>query len=344
MDSIARRRLLVDLLKIPPALLGLASLPGLQESLASSENALQSRVSLAESNRIKLYQDAFAVYSQMHLVRTAQDALPEIEGWIARIQDEIDTSTTPSRELLLAKWRLHALCAKIYGEDACSWLEASEHLNASLELATAVQSADLQAASLYRSSAVHVAQKNLALAKTELDGALLYANGAQSHIRGAVFVDAALVHASLATDGASVTSAQRLLDQAEKYTDRPFDDGVMNFSAGKYQLIKARTLLALNRPGKALECLDDAEADISQKERRRLAILTIFQAECYIKMKRPEYDTALLLLMDALTTSREIKSTFNIKHIQRLYRMLHASNYGTSPQVADLALRLRELR
>jgi len=211
-----------------------------------------------------------------------------------------------------------------------------------LEIATSLQSADLQAASLYRSSAVHIALKNLALVKTELDGALLYAKSAQAYIKGAVFADAALAHASVATDIAGVTSAQRLLDQAEKLVDQPFDDGVMNFSRGKYQLIKARTLLALNRPGKALASLDEAEAGINQRERRRLAILNIFRAECYIKAKRPEYDTALLLLMDALTTSNDIHSTFNIKHIERLYKALRTSSYGTSPDVADLSLALRE--
>ncbi|HXR66319.1 MAG TPA: hypothetical protein VN729_10365, partial [Ktedonobacteraceae bacterium] len=214
-----------------------------------------------------------------------------------------------------------------------------------LEIATSLQSADLQAASLYRASAVHIAQKNFALAKTELDGALLYAQSAQTHIKGAVFAaDAALAHALATTDIAGITSAQRLLDQAEKYVDHPFDDGVMNFSEGKYQLIKARTLLTLNRTGKALECLDDAEAGINQRERRRLAILNIFRAECYIKMKRPEYDTALLLLVDAFTTSSDIHSTFNVKHIKRLYKTLKASNYGASPQVADLGLLLREQR
>ena len=157
-----------------------------------------------------------------------------------------------------------------------------------------------------------------------------------------MFADAALAHASVATDIAGVTSAQRLLDQAEKLVDQPFDDGVMNFSRGKYQLIKARTLLALNRPGKALASLDEAEAGINQRERRRLAILNIFRAECYIKAKRPEYDTALLLLMDALTTSNDIHSTFNIKHIERLYKALRTSSYGTSPDVADLSLALRE--
>lgn len=280
----------------------------------------------------------------MHLVGTAQGALSEIEGWIARIQSDIESSKIQAKELLRTKWSLHALCAKIYGEDACNWLEAFEHLNASLEIATSLQSADLQAASLYRSSAVHIALKNFALAKTELGGALLYVKSAQPYIKGAVFAGAALAHASVATDIAGATSAQRLLDQAEKLVDQPLDDGVMNFSIGKYQLIKARTLLALSRPGKALESLDEAEVGINQRERRRLAILNIFRAECYIKMKRPEYDTALLLLMDAFAASSNIQSNFNIKHIERLYKALRTSSYGTSPQVADLGLALRDRR
>lgn len=157
-------------------------------------------------------------------------------------------------------------------------------------------------------------------------------------------MDAALVHATASSDMAGITYAQQLLDQAEQFVGSPVDDGVMNFSEGKYQLIKARTLIALHRPGKALESLDEAETGIDPKERRRLAFLDIMRAECYVKMKRPEYDTALLLLMEALTTSKAIQSIFNIRYIERLYTSLATSSYGSSPQVADLGLSLREWR
>lgn len=347
LDSIERRRVLASLLKIPPALLGLSSLEDLPENF---DKYIQAPTNVQNSHgknvgNVQLYRDAFTVYSLQHNTYTAQDALLDIEQWITRIQADLSgVQSQQQAELSSILWNFHALSAKIYGEDLCQWKPAFEHLNASLEIATALNNCDLQASSLYRSGAVYVARKNLALAKSSIDGALSYMKKAQDHIKGAVCVDAALIYASTSTDMGGVTYAHRLLDQAELYISKPVNDGVMNFSVGKYHLIKARTLIALNRPGKALECLEDAQSDITPNERRRLAFLDIMWAECYTKMKRAEYDKAVNLLMEALITSKAIKSTFNITHISRLYKIVSESAYGNSPEIADLGMQLGKLQ
>ena len=337
LDSIERRRLLADLLRIPPALLGLASF--------TEQHAATFIQADTQASTIKLYQSALSVYTTMHTTGTAQEVLPDIEGWVFRIQADLDqTKSAQQSSLLRVLWGFHTVCTKIYGEDTCDWSRAFDHVNASLEIASILQDTNMQASSLYRSSAVYVAQRNFALAKTAIDGAMIYAKKADPHIIGAVLVDAALVHGTTSVDMAGNIYVQKLLEQAEQYASTTIDDGVMNFGRGKYQLIKARTLLAVDRPGKALECLDEAEEGISVHEKRRLAFLDIMRADCYTKLKRPEYDTAVLLLMEAFDTSKTIKSSFNIKHIDRLYKILATSTYGTSPQVADLGLSLREWR
>jgi tetratricopeptide (TPR) repeat protein len=267
-----------------------------------------------------------------------------VEEHVRKVREKSNNANSSQRPALLSLlWDFHVLCAKIYGDDMCLATPALTHINAAMELAIELDSADLQASTLYRSSAIHVYERST-LALADIDGALVYAQKGRSHIRGAILVDAALVHATADSGLAKETYVQRLLEQAEKYTDNAVDDGTMNFSLGKYQLIKARSLLALERPGKALECLDEAAERIDPDQRRRLAYLDILRAECYLKLKRPQYDRASKLLADGFAISDAIKSTYNIKQAKRVFKHLSASPYGSAPEVVDLEMSLRGIR
>lgn len=347
LDSIERRRVLADILKIPPALLGLTSLTDLTEILHRNQEGVFSTSPLLKNAHIdreiiKLYQDAFHVYSEMYMTGMTENSASVLEDWITRIQQDLVYAQSSQKTILLrVLWNFHALVARIYCDEMI-WLRSFNHLDSALELATALNSPDLQAVSLYRSSAVHFVRRNYALAKVDLDSALVYAKNASPHIRGTILVDAGLAYALTTTDLASATYAQKLLDQAEKYAGTWVDDGIMNFGSGKYLLRRARTLIALERPGKALEFLDDAEDELNPTQKLKLAFINIARAECYIRLKHPELDKASVLLMEAFEASKAIKSEFNIGHVQRLYNVLDTSNYGTSPEVADLGIALRE--
>ena len=267
---------------------------------------------------------------------------PALEDWIPRVQSELTHASSSQRlELLPILWEYHALLSRVYC-DAMIWQKSFSHINAALEIATSLDSADLQASSLYRSAAVHFVQRNVLLAKSDLDGALVYAKSAKPHIKGTILLDAGLAYATVYSDRANATYAQSLLDQAEQLAGKAVDDGVMNFDTGKYLLRRARALIALGRPGKALEYLDDAEEKLLPSQRLKLAFVNIARADAYMKLKRPEYDLALYLLKDAFDASKAIKSDFNIGHVQRLYSTLAKSPYGPSPDVADLGLALRD--
>ncbi len=355
LDSLKRRRLLSTILKIPPVLLGLGSLPDLTEYLKHSQNgeiALSSasvalKSGAIEPSTIKLYQDAFLVYSEMHSTATAQDALFDIGQWIGRIKDDTDRAQ-PSQKPFLYRtlWGFHDLNAKIYSDDLNDWARSFDHLNTALELANLLNDNDLRAASLYRSGQIRFAQRNFTLAKSDLDGAVAYAKNGSPHIKGAIFAAAGLAYALVETDMAGKVTAQRLFDQAEPYASVAgnTDEHIIKFGMGKYLLERADALISLGRPAKALEILDEAESGLDSAQKRRIAYLNILRAECYTKLKRPEYDTALGLLLDAFDASQTIKSGFNIGHIERLHKLLGASSYGTSPAVADLGISLREWR
>ncbi len=347
LDSIDRRRAIAEILKIPPVLLGLASLEDLLALLEHNNTAKMAKASHVSMETIKLYQDTLSIYSEKHNTFTAKDSSIDIEKWIGRIQHDLSTASQRQRaDMYRVLWGFHNLAAKVY-DDMYDWVNALSHVNNAREIAMEMNSNDFLAASLYRSSQLHFSQKNPLLAKSDLTAALDYAKKSTNlSLKGAVFSEAALSLALVDPDMAATTYAQRLLDEAEKYAGKHAegDEFSLRFTTGRYLFTRGSALLALKRPAVALEYLDDAEETLDLSQKRRLAYINILRAEAYMRLKRPEYDHAMALLLGALDVSKAIKSGFNIGRIRSLYKLLTMSSYGNSPQVADLGLQLRDWR
>jgi transcriptional regulator with XRE-family HTH domain len=348
LDSIERRRALAQILKIPPVLLGLSSLDDLtvflqKQDCHSDRKVYEKKEGGIDNHTMQLYRDAFTLYNDTHSVGTAQGSIDEIEQWVERIHEALLSTLANMRqrtELQHLLWNFHALSAKIYGDDLFDWEHAFHHLNQSLTLAVEMNSSDLQAASLYRSAQIHFAQRNYSLAKSDLDGSLVHARNASPSIKGASFASAGLAYAIVEKDQAGMTYAQKLLDEAEKYASTSDNSNIITFNTGKYLLDRADALMSLGRPSKALEVLDDAEELTNTNQRRRIAYLNILRAECYIRLKKPDYAMAAMLLSEALTVSEAVHSSFNISHIKRLHKLIASSPYGNSPDVVELGIRL----
>lgn len=353
LDSIERRRLLAEILKVPPILLGIGATDGLEEFLknyqATTGNTVSAPVLLkgthVKQETIKLYRDAFLIYSNQHSTSTAQGSIFEIEQWVGRIQDDLPhVENTQTSTLQRTLWDFHALTAKIYADDLCDWNNASIHLNSALELANLLNSNDLRSASLYRSAQIRFAQRNFFLAKSDLDSAIGFVKHGSPSLKGAIYAAASLAHALVDKDEAGRKYALSLMDQAGKYVpddSKATDELAIKFSQGKYLAEKADTLITLGRPGMALDVLDDAEEGTNSLEARRLAYIDILRAEANMKLKNPQHDTATQLLINAFGTSSSIKSGYNIGYISRLYTQLAKSSYGNSTQVSDLGILLR---
>jgi tetratricopeptide (TPR) repeat protein len=287
------------------------------------------------------------VYSELHSTRTAQHAVFEIEQWVSRIERILpDTQPVQRATLYRTLWHFHDLMARIYS-DNLDWTPTFDHLNAAMNVANLLDSNELRMVSLYRSGTTRMDQRNFLAAKSDMDGAVKYAQFVSDpSIKGAVFSAAGLAYALVETDGTAITVAQRFLDQAEHYAGevQVSDSYDIRFNLAMYFRERADTLLSLGRPGKALAILDEAEELQDPSYKRRSAYLDILRAEAYTRLKRPEFDTAVTLLSDALETSKTIQSAYCIGYIRRIYAVLAASSYGTSPVVADLGMSLRELR
>jgi DNA-binding XRE family transcriptional regulator len=347
LDSIERRRAIAEILKIPPMLLGLASLEDLLALLEHSNLSQATKTSSVRSGTIRLYQDTLGIYREKHATSTAKEASIDIEKWIERIQGDLAGANQKQQvEMYRVLWGFHDLAARVY-DDGYDWVSAFSHVNAARALALEMKSDDFLAASLYRSSQLHFSQNNPLLARSDVLAALDYAKkSTDPSLRGAVFSEAALALALVETDLAAATHAQQLFDQAERCARERTgnDEFALRFTTGRYLFTRGSALLALKRPSAALEYLDTAESLLDASQRRRLAYVTILRAEAYLRLRRPEYDSAITLLLEAFETSRAVQSGFNIGRIHRLHNVLLASNYKNSPQVADLGLLLRNWR
>jgi transcriptional regulator with XRE-family HTH domain len=349
LDSIERRQLIATLLKIPPAFLGLASLEEFAATLkkdAGHENAPATQISSrarVDDEMLDLYQSALDVYESKFAGRTITSSVPAINRWIERIQESA-TDARGARKLpfLRILWSFHLLLAKTCGYDLCDWIQTFKHLDEAKELAEMLDDPDLRSTAFCYSGNFYLHRQKPLLARIEFDASIQFAQTALPQTRGSVYAYASLAQAMAATDLSDGIHAQKLLDKAERYTGT--SQNIIRFAEGDYLKHRAKTLIALQKYGNALECLDDAEEKHEITDTRPLEYLNILRAECFLKQKRPAYEQTIWLLRGVAEQNQHIKEQSHLNHALRLFKLLAASPYGNSPEVADLGISLRKLQ
>src|SRR4029077_1645438 len=133
---------------------------------------------------------------------------------------------------------------KAYSSDLCNWGKTFEHMDNAIEIATALDDRDLQAASFYISAYTRLQQIRPILAKVDIDSALLYAKGALPQTRGGIYGLAAVYQAQ-DTSTTGITLTQKLLDDAEHYTGAKSEIKTIKFWSGKYFLDRANVFIEL---------------------------------------------------------------------------------------------------
>lgn len=344
LDSIERRRTLSTILKIPPVLLGLGSLDDIVEIVTGQKAPIQQKEIDVEPATIQQYQNQYHIYDKLFAAGMTYDLIATIERQIKQLDAHIQNSHKNNKNTLLhILWKYEILCTKIYASDFAKWDKSFQHINNAIQIADELSDRDLQAVSMYTAGVNYVRQGWLGLAKTAIDSALMYAKGALPQTKGAIYSLEAFYHTE--RDGIpSSFSIQKLLDMAEQYAGAKSDLKTVKFGKGTFLFHKAQALIDLGRPGKALELLDDAERHISPTKKRMLVYLDIMRARCHIEQKKPEYEHAARILEETIGSIKEIRIARHIHHIERLYNTLVASSYGSSPDMADLGLALRELK
>jgi transcriptional regulator with XRE-family HTH domain len=340
LDSIERRRVLATILKIPPVLLGLDSLDHIVE-LATGQHA---PIQTASTNHPD-YQNTYNVYKKMYHDGLSYMILRDIEAQAKQLEDGIKNNHLDDKELSLhLLWQYEVLCAKIFSADVSDWAKTFEHIDNAKDIATYLDDRDLQAASLCYSAIFHFRQGRIGAAKMDIDGAATYAKGSLPQTRGIICSKSACIYAESDTSTSGIVLAQSMLDKAEKLTESREDRATISFGKDDFYLDKAYVLNRLNRHAKSLEMLEDAERYVQAAGKRHSVFLEIKKAQCYIEQKKPEYEQAIWMLLNAVETSKEIKVARNMEQVNKLYEKLAASSYAKSPDVADLGMQIQKLR
>lgn len=342
LQHMERRQLIAQLLKIPPALLGLASYQHLEEYLQGGEKK-SSTTRLVEGD-IQLYHDILPLFKSAYEQSVLQSKNPE--AWIARIYTAIEQAHgNTKQQLLRVLWEYHILAARMYYHDVFNIQLATRHLDTAREIAVQLNDNELQAASHYYLAEMYLERGRPLLAKDELNGALL-TKSVNPQARGRLLTYTALATAMMPTPSlADSIDITNMLKEAEGYANAPIvtnDASALLFNPIIYLEDKAEVFIALKRYDKAIEALEDAE-DYSNTRKRGIEYLRILRAECYIKQTRPEYEHAVSLLLCVLEDNRVHPRLYRVQYVDRLYKLLLGSKYH-SPDIADIGQKLREIK
>lgn len=353
LDSIERRRTLATLLHIPPALLGLASLDQLMQTMANSQlETMVAPIVLRKAdendNRLDLYKNAFNLYNSVQSTSTAQHSVGDMERMISTIEKDIRENTPRRNELLYMLWEFHRLVVKVQSHDICDWNRVSRHLNEELRIARELNDINLQVLTLNQSSEVHMFRQNIDLARIDIDAALIQARHASPMICSLVFANAARTRARSARDLSDKMSVNKFLDQAHSAAQRASISDERYIPAYvetvKCLFTQFDAYIAIGKIARAMEILDEIEAGIPPGNIRRVASLNLSRANCYTALKNPEYETALAFLQDTFQVYRDVKTVHGMEVLEKAYRSIASSPYGNAPEVVDLGIALREVK
>ncbi len=365
-SDITRRRLLADLLQIPPILFGLGSFAQVLFKPKAETSALPMGPTILKqdlSPDLPRYEREIRAFwllnetSHAHgVLRDILAAIKELEGLEEQTSGDLQRHV---RELLYSHYRLASRITR----DVLELPAAYTYANHAVRVTKSLGRKDLIAAALYargfvrltrgifgEKAAIGMIEPNrekltealsdfeqaLPLARPQLKGLLLLeVSRVQGLLRGSV------------TDITKALSTMELVGKligSEKGNEDPYTrillDGVVKgLSEEEYLLGSAITFNAVGRPDKALEVFEDLEELDERKRRgkdhtRHHAWVEIVQAQAYLGTK--QYNVATVNAARAFLVLRDIDSVGHIANIRAIYNDLLKSPYCGHKEVKEL--------
>jgi hypothetical protein len=280
--DIVRRRILANILGIPPLLLGLASLEATTPRQITQTQAPS--VLAYTSLDLEWCNKEARMLWQLHYAQTAQDALTDLLDHINSLvplqQHAKGNLERRLSELLNSYYRLAATILRDRGNFERAYFFANESVSIATAMGTDPYASQIASASLYTRGVVnfargvfgdHVKQGYIRFQREKIQAAILDFEQAVSYaspqLRGIVYSEMARAKALIANSPTDITIALKLLDQAEQFLDTDNNDDfytqillngdLKGLDKKRLILGRAKTFLAMKRPGKAMgEFLD----------------------------------------------------------------------------------------
>lgn len=160
-------------------------------------------------------------------------------------------------------------------------------------------------------------------------------------LRGAIMQARGLALAFVAQTNVDRSVSEHVLAQASKLVDtKEHDHYHVRFNRGRYLLELGDAQIVLNRPGQALDTLDEADNIIGLDQQRRKAYISILRADSLTTMKC--WDMATDQLSRAVELSSPINSTYNMDYMSRLSIRIQASPYAQAFPTVQLRMSLQK--
>ncbi len=171
-------------------------------------------------------------------------------------------------------------------------------------------------------------------------------------MRGIIFSEMARAKALVANSSIEIAIALKLLEQAEKFVDVDAHDDfyrqillngdLHGLDKKRLMLGRAKTFLAVKRPGKAIEEFSDLELlyERSQHTRRRGWTQVLYAQAAF---DLGDFSSAAEKALNAFSSCQEAHSITHLARVNELYTQLLVSPYKTHTDVRRLGRLLSEV-
>jgi tetratricopeptide (TPR) repeat protein len=356
--DITKRRIFVKLLKIPPFLLGLAALeqfPQTPKEIALPKQSLSASFDVERQN-----EDAHLLW-KLHYAQSAHDAfnlvLANIHSLVSQQQMAKGSFARHLCELLNSHYRLAATIQRDRGNFAEAYTFANESVRWAKEMGSDPYVLQLLAASQYTRGVVNFAwgvfgsqakQGNVLAQRDKIEAALAdferALKWASSPLKGILYSEMARAKALISTSLSEITISLRLLEKAEQFVDIDSSDDfytqillnadIRGLDKRRLLLGRAKTFLALQRPGKTREELAVMDRLTSGSHTRRRAWTHILSAQASFDLG--DFATAIDETVNAFSDCKSANSVTHLARVNELYAQICTSPYKNDSRIKRL--------
>lgn len=340
-QNLSRRRVIADLLKIPPALLGVGVIGAYLEPLEGHVSSHSSPLSYS-IQEAKEYLDAAW---EVNFHTSASYLLPGMLRQQARIKEQIaHGGLEQEKNLNLLHHYKHFLL--MVGRERQDYTVTDP--TGLIDVAKQIDNPDALGISLYRRGKMYFEQQNYSAALVDIREALSETRQAGPRIRGLALVGSGEVLAHHAVDQNDVGEVLDYLDKAWKCADKakgspdPFRTG---FDESWYFLARAFAITSLLRLDPTLidevwEALEQAQKRLEPHNTRR-RISTEFRY-ANAAFYAGDYLSAVSTALETLELAQSVNLVHVKKYIQQLYEKLAQTKIKDSSELRTLKQALKK--
>jgi tetratricopeptide (TPR) repeat protein len=345
-----RRRILANILGIPPILLGFGVLSDLQPKEEGSPSASTTPINalsgLVGADPAGRYDKMLNLLWKLDYTSTAQTSLTDIEGMIQEL-NHVSSFVSGNEQIKLLELLcgFYPLASTIYA-DLRLYDKAAEHADAGVTLANKMGNSKLIAVNLYQRGFVNLQrgstldQLNTQYLNAAIDDFTSALPLSIPRVEAAILMDRSQAYAYKKQGRAAysdIDAAWNIVDRG-KLVDGTFIDSFANLSKARYDLGRAATLVAMKKYDDAEDLLEKSALGIPSDQTRRHAWIAILQAKVYYGQKN--YVLATSTAMDALRISKGINSVNSVQEIQQLHTRLSSTSFADSRDFRSLGASL----